>query len=90
MQKLKKKDTLYYARIIPSSSVYDICEIIVRTIEDNWFVGIDKRDKHAYLFYYADINKIIFPDRKQALEKIKEAESKRKEIINDEIYYEEY
>lgn len=90
MQELKIKDVVYYARIIPSSYMYDICELIIRTVKDNWFVGIDKRDKRAFLFYNTDINKIIFTDRKKALEKVKEAESKKKKVENIEIYYEEY
>ena len=90
MQELKIKDIVYYARIIPSSYMYDICELIIRTVKDNWFVGIDKRDKRAFLFYDTDINKIIFTDRKKALEKVKEAETKKKKVANIEIYYEEY
>lgn len=90
MRELKIKDIVYYARIIPSSYMYDICELIIRTVKDNWFVGIDKRDKRAFLFYNTDINKIIFTDRKKALEKVKEAESKKKKVTNIEIYYEEY
>ena len=90
MRELKIKDIVYYARIIPSSYMYDICELIIRTVKDNWFVGIDKRDKRAFLFYDTDINKIIFTDRKKALEKVKEAESKKKKVTNIEIYYEEY
>ena len=39
---LHKKDVVYYAHIIPKLGVFDLCEIIVRTIEDNYFVGIDK------------------------------------------------
>ena len=90
MQELKIKDVVYYSIIRPSSYMYDICELIIRTVKDNWFVGIDKRDKRAFLFYDTDINKIIFTDRKKALEKVKEAESKKKKVANIEIYYEEY
>ena len=49
MDKLKIKNHLYYARIIPKSGIYDVCELIIRTITDDYFVGIDKMDKHAYL-----------------------------------------
>lgn len=52
---VKKKDRLYYARIIPKTGIYEVCEIILRTIEDTWFVGTDKRDKHAYMFNYSDL-----------------------------------
>ena len=89
MSNLKKKDTVYFSRIIPTSGIYDIIELKIRTVEDDWFVGIDKRDKHAYLFTDDAINKTIFIDRKQALKKVKEAESNKKET-SEETFYEEY
>ena len=60
MSELKQKDIVYYARIIPTSSVYEVCELIIRTVEDTWFVGIDKRDKHKSALdkvLYAEANK---------------------------------
>lgn len=89
MSDLKRADIIYFARIIPTSGIYDVIELKVRTVENDWFVGIDKRDKHAYLFSDDAINKTIFTDRKQALKKVKDAEANKKETIN-EIYYEEY
>ena len=89
MSDLKKKDTVYFSRIIPTSGIYDIIELKIRTVEDDWFVGIDKRDKHAYLFTDDAINKTIFIDRKQALKKVKEAEFNKKET-SEETFYEEY
>lgn len=86
---VKKKDRLYYARIIPKTGIYEVCEIILRTIEDTWFVGIDKRDKHAYMFNYSDLNTILFAERKDALDNVKAAE-KNKIKISEETDYEEY
>lgn len=34
-EQLKKKDRLYFARIIPSVGIYDVCDVIVRTATDN-------------------------------------------------------
>lgn len=89
MQELKKRDDVYYARVIPSSGIYDICDLKIRTVEDDWFVGTDKKDKHAYLFKKSALNKTVFFDRKIALEIVKEAE-KNKKTIAFETYYEEY
>lgn len=87
---VKKKDILYYTRIFPSYGIYDLCEMTVRTVTDeNWFVATDKRSKQSFLFYYNDIGKIIFTDRKEALAVIKEAEKNKKEV-NEEVLYEEY
>ena len=85
---MKKKDILYYARIVPKTGIYEVCELLIRTIEERYFVGIDKRDKHAYLFLYSDMNKIVFENRKEALKRVKDAE-KNKIKTNYEIYYEE-
>lgn len=89
MSELKQKDIVYYARIIPTSSIYEVCELSIRTVEDTWFVGIDKRDKHAYMFNNTDINKSVFKNRKEALKKVLDAEANKKETSN-ETYYEEY
>lgn len=89
MVQLKKKDTLYYARIIPETRIYEVCEIVVRTIRDTWFVAVDKRDKRAYLFNNNDIDEIVFRNRSIALSKVNEAEQfAPKEKC--EIDYEEY
>ena len=58
-------------------------------IPNTWFVGIDKRDKHAYMFNYSDLNTILFAERKDALDKVKAAE-KNKIKISEETDYEEY
>lgn len=87
--RLKKKDRLYYARIIPKTGIYEVCEVLIRTVEDTWFVAIDKRDKHAYLFVYDDIGKILFYERNVALTKVIDAEKKAPKS-GCEIFYEEY
>lgn len=89
MSDLKKKDVVYYTRILPSSNIYDVLELKIRTVEEDWFVGIEKRDKQAFLFQNTELNKTVFKDRNKALKKVKAAESNKKEI-NNETYYEEY
>ena len=87
--KLKKKDVIYYARIIPNTGIYEVCELIIRTVADDYFAGMDKRDKRTYLFGYNAIDNTVFVDRKDALNKVKTAESNKKDI-SSETYYEEY
>lgn len=86
---MKKKDIVYYARVIPNTGIYDVCELKIRTVKDDWFVGVDRRDKRAYLFYDKDICNVIFFNRNNALEKVRTAEANKK-VINQETYYEEY
>lgn len=87
--KLKKKDIVYYAKIMPSVGIYDLCELKIRTVEDDYFVGLDKHDKHAYLFSNDSLDRTVFKDRETALKLIKEAE-KNKTKVSNESYYEEY
>ena len=87
--KLKKKDVVYYARIISNTGIYEVCELIIRTVADDYFAGMDKRDKRTYLFGYNAIDNTVFVDRKDALNKVKIAESNKKDI-SSETYYEEY
>ena len=89
MPQLKRKDIVYYARIIPNTGIYEVCELIIRTVADDYFAGMDKRDKRTYLFGYNAIDNIVFVDRKDALNKVKIAESNKKDI-SSETYYEEY
>ena len=89
MKVLSKKDIVYYARIVPSSDIYDLYELSIRTVEDAYFVGVDKKDKRAFLFDYDAIGEYVFTNRKDALNRLKDAEKNKKEISN-ETYYEEY
>lgn len=87
---LKKKDIVYYTKIMPSVGIYDLCELKIRTVEDAYFVGIDKHDKHAYLLNYSAFGKTVFKDRKYALKVVQEAEKNKTKAISNESYYEEY
>lgn len=86
---LKKSDTVYYARIFPKIGMYELNELKIRTIGDTYFVGIDTRSKQAMLFGFNTINDTVFFNRKEALNKVKEAEKNKDKQIS-EIYYEEY
>lgn len=80
---LKKKDVVYYARILDSAGIFDVLELKIRTVEDNWFVGVEKRDNQAFLFYNSSINKEIFIDRDDALRTVQEAEKNKKYVYEE-------
>ena len=82
-------NTIYYARIMPTLGIYDVCELKIRTITDTYFVGMDKRDKRAYLFSYNAVGKCIFSNRKDAVEKAIATEENSPKV-SKERYYEEY
>ena len=82
-------DIVYYARIMPTLGIYDVCELKIRTVADTYFVGIDKRDKRAYLFSYNAVGNCIFSNRKDAVEKVIMAEESSPKV-SKETFYEEY
>lgn len=82
-------DIVYYARIMPTLGIYDVCELKIRTVTDTYFVGTDKRDKRAYLFSYNAVGKCIFSNRKEAVHKVITAEESSPKV-SKETYYEEY
>lgn len=69
---------------------YTKCELELRTLKDDYFVGLEK-SKRAHLFSYKSFDKgIVFKDRKECLAKVKETEKHKKKDVNQETYYEEY
>ena len=84
---LTKNQTLYFARILPPS--FNLYELKIRTVADTYFVGTDKRTKHAFLFSYHDIGKSVFLNRSDALELVKKAEARYKEEHKDDVVNDE-
>lgn len=87
---VKKGSVVYYARVLPTVGIYDLCELKIRTVTDNYFCGADKRDKHAYLFGYNSLNTTIFNNRADCLTKVKDAQENAPKEVNYEKEYEEY
>ena len=86
---LIKGDIVYYARIMPTLGIYDVCELKIRTVSDTYFVGTDKRDKKVFLFSYSAIGDIVFSHRKDAVDKAMIAEENAPKV-SKETYYKEY
>lgn len=72
---MTKGDTYYFSRILKGIS-YDVLDIKIRTVEDTWFCGIDKRDKQAFLFNNSALGVTVFEDRLEAVNACKVAEEK--------------
>ena len=83
MDDFEKGTIVYYAQILPTGDVYEVLTLKLRTVdkEVRWFVGTDVKTKAAFLFNECDIGVAVFIDRKEALEKVKEAKKNRKERV---------
>ena len=88
-QGIKKKDILYYAQILPNVGIYNVCEMIVCTLYEDYFAFMDKREKKRYLFNYSDIDKILFANRLEALTLVTEAEKDKPKVSNERFYEED-
>lgn len=74
---MKKGDMVYYARIIPSCDIYEVCDLKIRTVMEDWFCGSDVHTKQARLFENKCLNETVFYNRNDALEYVKKAEKHR-------------
>lgn len=74
---------------MPTLGIFDVYELIVRTVADTYFVGMEKRDKRVFLFSYSAIGNMVFSHRKEAVDKAMIAEENAPKV-SKETYYEEY
>ena len=56
---INKGDMVYYARIQKKNGIYDMRELKVRTVGEDYFCGMDKKDRHVYLLLSLTPPKII-------------------------------
>ena len=61
---INKGDMVYYARIQKKNGIYDMRELKVRTVGEDYFCGMDKKDRHVYLFGYNALGDYVFQTRK--------------------------
>lgn len=66
--RLKKKDKVFYLRKLSNQDIDEVLRLTLRTVEDDYFVGIEEKEQHAFLFHYSDIGKIVFLTYGEALE----------------------
>lgn len=69
-------ERVYFARIVPMCDIYDVLTINIRTVKEDWFVGVDSETRQAYPFDTSDIGVSIFSTEKEAKEVVKAAKKK--------------
>ena len=67
---MNKGDIYYYVRVLKKFNICEILDLKIRTVAEDYFVGVEKKEKQCFLFNYSDIDNIIFKNKKDALEKI--------------------
>ena len=89
-KEIKKGTVMYYARIAHNLGMYELCELKVRSVYDTYFVALENRTKRAFPFAYSLIGDVVFLNRRDALDKVREAERNKPKNVSTETYYEEY
>lgn len=69
--------------------IYNVCEMIVCTLYEDYFACMDKREKKRYLFNYSDIDRILFANRLEALTLVTDAEKDKPKVSNERFYEED-
>lgn len=80
MKILSKGSTVYLARIHHATGIYEVCELHIRTMYPDAFVGVDTHTKQAFYLDMEDCDVYIFDDRDEALRIVKAAEKNKKEL----------
>lgn len=69
---MEKGDRVYYCEVVPNCSIYEVLELVIRTVADNYYVGVDHKTNQAHIFTNDMINQYIFTTRHEALDALKE------------------
>lgn len=75
--------TVFWSRIHHNTGIYEVCELKVRTVYENSFVGVDKDSRQAHIISYDECDISVFDDRATAVAVVKEAEKRRKKFTVD-------
>lgn len=76
-------DTVYWARIIQSTGICELCELHVRTVYPESFVGVDKESKQAFIINYDECDVSVFDNRETALGIVKAAEKNKRKFTTE-------
>lgn len=76
-------DTVYYSRIHQETGICELCELKVRTVYPDSFVGVDQESRIAFIISYEECDIHVFDNRETALAIVKEAEKKKKKFTTE-------
>lgn len=73
---MKNGDIVYLARVIPVCNIYEVLELKIVTITDNYIIGADVETRMSFPFSKNDIDKRVFISYNEAKEKVQELRKK--------------
>ena len=63
---MRNGDIVYLARTIPVCGIYEVLELKIVTVADNYMIGTDVETKTSFPFSKDDINKRVFTSYEEA------------------------
>lgn len=69
---MKNGDIVYLARVIPVCNIYEVLELKIVTVTDNYIIGTDVETRTSFPFSKNDIDKRVFISYNEAKEKVQE------------------
>lgn len=76
---MRSGDIVYLARAIPLCNIYEVLELKVTTITDNYIIGTDVETRTSFPFSKNDINKRVFisyDEAKNAIQTLRKEKTK--------------
>ena len=68
---MEKGDRVYMCQVVPNCGIYEILELVIRTVAEDYAVGVDETTRQAHLFTYDMLDKYVFNHRIDAIEALK-------------------
>lgn len=85
-QTVIKGEKVYYARVLIPVDVFDLCDLRVRTVGENWFSACEEKTHQAFIFNNKDLGTRVFKDRKEALKVVKDGQKNRIKVSKEVDY----
>lgn len=73
---LQRGDNVYFVRVIPKLDIYELLDLHIVSIYDEYCTGADSKTKQTFLFSKNDYEQVLFLDRKMALEVLEKLQRK--------------
>lgn len=84
-ENLQKGDTVIFARVLPKIGYYELLDLHIVSVYDDYCTGTDLKTKQTFLFHRALAETVLFTNRNKAIEylKIKKHENKNVKIARE-------
>lgn len=65
---LQRGYNVYFVRVIPKLDIYELLDLHIVSIYDEYCTGVNSKTKQTFLFSKKEFEEVLYFDRKEALE----------------------